>query len=123
MPDVVTSSDDFYAYEEMNKDGNYIGQGTVSGEILFLDGIENNRNNLDNKIIVIPAADPGWDWIFNYKIKSLITEFGGPNSHMAIRCAELNLPAAIGVGEKIFQNLLQSSRVYLDPKNKILKPI
>ena len=30
-----TSSDDFYAYEEMNKDGNYIGQGTVTGEILF----------------------------------------------------------------------------------------
>ncbi|GIS48825.1 MAG: hypothetical protein Ct9H90mP22_4130 [Gammaproteobacteria bacterium] len=40
-------------------------KGTVSGEILFLDGIENNRNNLDDKIIVIPAADPGWDWIFN----------------------------------------------------------
>jgi len=42
-----------------------IGRDTrVSGEILFLDGIENNRNKLDNKIIVIPAADPGWDWIF-----------------------------------------------------------
>ena len=118
MPDVVTSSDDFYAYEEMNKDGNYIGQGTVSGEILFLDGIENNRNNLDNKIIVIPAADPGWDWIFNYKIKSLITQFGGPNSHMAIRCAEHNIPAILGIGEKNFSAILNSKNLVVDFSNE-----
>ena len=118
MPDVITSSDDFYAYEEMNKDGNYIGQGTVSGEILFLDGIENNRNNLDNKIIVIPAADPGWDWIFNYKIKSLITEFGGPNSHMAIRCAEHNIPAILGIGEKNFSAILNSKNLVVDFSNE-----
>ena len=117
MPDVITSSDDFYAYEEMNKDGNYIGQGTVTGEILFLDGIENNRNNLDNKIIVIPAADPGWDWIFNYKIKSLITEFGGPNSHMAIRCAEHNIPAILGIGEKNFSAILNSKNLVVDFSN------
>ena len=118
MPDVITSSDDFYAYEEMNKDGNYIGQGTVSGEILFLDGTENNRNNLDNKIIVIPAADPGWDWIFNYKIKSLITEFGGPNSHMAIRCAEHNIPAILGIGEKNFSAILNSKNLVVDFSNE-----
>ena len=118
MPDVITSSDDFYAYEEMNKDGNYIGQGTVSGEILFLDGTENNRNNLDNKIIVIPAADPGWDWIFNYKIKSLITEFGGPNSHMAIRCAEHNIPAILGIGEKNFSAILNSNNLVVDFSNE-----
>ena len=118
MPDVITSSDDFYAYEEMNKDGNYIGQGTVTGEILFLDGIEDNRNNLDNKIIVIPAADPGWDWIFNYKIKSLITEFGGPNSHMAIRCAEHNIPAILGIGEKNFSAILNSKNLVVDFSNE-----
>ena len=118
MPDVITSSDDFYAYEEMNKNGNYIGQGTVTGEILFLDGIEINKNNLDNKIIVIPAADPGWDWIFNYKIKSLITEFGGPNSHMAIRCAEHNIPAILGIGEKNFSAILNSKNLAVDFSNE-----
>ena len=118
MPDVITSSDDFYAYEEMNKNGNYIGQGTVTGEILFLDSIEINKNNLDNKIIVIPAADPGWDWIFNYKIKSLITEFGGPNSHMAIRCAEHNIPAILGIGEKNFSAILNSKNLAVDFSNE-----
>ena len=35
---------------------------------------------------------------------NLITKYGGANSHMAIRCSELNIPAAIGVGEKNFTN-------------------
>ena len=63
MPDLVSSSDDFYLYEEMSKDGNYIGQGTVSGKVLLLDNYSNQPYDLDNKIVVIPAADPGWDWI------------------------------------------------------------
>ena len=39
-------------------------------------------------------------------------EYGGLNSHMAIRCSELNIPALIGVGEKNFINIT---------KNKIIK--
>jgi len=48
-------------------------------------------------------ADPGWDWIFGHNIAGLITAWGGANSHMAIRAAELDLPAAIGVGENQWQ--------------------
>ena len=43
-------------------------------------------------IICIENADPGYDFIFNYKIKGLITKFGGSNSHMAIRCLEKIYP-------------------------------
>ena len=63
-------------------------------------------------------ADPGWDWIFNYKIKSLITEFGGPNSHMAIRCAEHNIPAILGIGEKNFSAILNSKNLVVDFSNE-----
>ena len=41
-------------------------------------------------------------FLFSYRIRGLITKYGGINSHMAIRCNELNIPAAIGVGDKIF---------------------
>ena len=34
-------------------------------------------------------------------LKGLITKYGGLNFHMAIRCAELNIPSLIGVGEKL----------------------
>ena len=118
MPDLISSSDDFYLYEEMSKDGNYIGQGTVSGKVLLLDNYSNQPYDLDNKIVVIPAADPGWDWIFNYKIKSLITQYGGPNSHMAIRCAEHNIPAILGVGESNFSMISASQSLSIDFSNE-----
>ena len=63
---------------------------------------------------MIENADPGFDWIFTYKIKGLITKFGGINSHMAIRCRELKIPAAIGCGEKLFSDLLKEKKIILD---------
>ena len=118
MPDSITSSEDFYFYEEMSKNGNYIGQGTVIGDVLLIDNEANRPNNLENKIVVIPAADPGWDWIFNYKIKSLVTKYGGPNSHMAIRCAEHNIPAILGVGENNFTVISNSKSLEIDFTNE-----
>ena len=118
MPDLITSNEDFYFYEEMSKNGNYIGQGTVIGDVLLINNEANRPNNLENKIVVIPAADPGWDWIFNYKIKSLVTKYGGPNSHMAIRCAEHNIPAILGVGENNFTVISNSKSLKIDFSNE-----
>jgi len=54
---------------------------------------------------------------------ALITRFGGANSHMAVRCAELGLPAAIGCGDQIFQRVLQAESVELNCADKILRPL
>ena len=71
---------------------------------------------LKNKIIFIENADPGYDWIFAYKIKALVTKFGGINSHMAIRCAELSIPAVIGCGEQIYSELTNKKKnnIFID---------
>ena len=63
---------------------------------------------------MIENADPGFDFIFSYNIKGLITKYGGPNSHMAIRCMELGIPAVIGLGEIKYKNLLESHRIELN---------
>ena len=65
-------------------------------------------------IVVIENADPGFDWIFSRKIAGLITKYGGANSHMAIRCAEFSLPAAIGCGERLFSSLSKAEAVELN---------
>ena len=67
---------------------------------------------------MLENADPGYDWIFTRNSSGLITKYGGVASHMSIRCAELNMPAAIGCGEIIYEKLLLSSKVMLDCKNK-----
>ena len=65
----------------------------------------------------------GYDWIFSYDISGLITKYGGANSHMAIRSAELNLAASIGVGSIIFNEILNASKIYLNCENKSIKII
>lgn len=75
------------------------------------------------KIVLIEGADPGFDWIFSQEISGLITKYGGANSHMAIRCAEFGLPAAIGCGEQKFEQLLKSNHVHLDCSSGLIKPL
>ena len=72
---------------------------------------------------MIPQADPGYDWLFGQNIVGLVTMYGGANSHMSIRAAEFGLPAAIGVGEKIYQSLTDARVIELNPLNKILRAV
>ena len=81
-----------------------------------MDVIKENAYN--KKIVCIENADPGFDFIFTKKINGLITKYGGINSHMAIRCAELNLPAAIGVGNDLFNQIIKSNKLLLDCEQK-----
>ncbi len=99
---IINDKDIFYFLEKSSK-YNFVGNGDVTGKILNLD--RNNKNEMNNKIICISSADPGYDYIFTKRIKGLVTMFGGINSHMAIRCSELKIPAAIGVGERMFKDI------------------
>ena len=77
-----------------------------------------SKIKLKNKIVCIMSADPGYDYIFSKKIKGLITMYGGINSHMAIRCSELGVPAAIGVGERMFNEIKESKVIRLNTISK-----
>ena len=79
---------------------NFITSKKVEGEVVNLE-LETDEDLMD-KIVMIPKADPGYEWIFTKGIKGFITKYGGVASHMAIRCAEFEIPAAIGCGEKIY---------------------
>ena len=86
----------------------------ILAPIQVLSSYEIDKSKLENCIVVIESADPGFDWIFTQKIAGLITKYGGANSHMAIRCAEFNIAAAIGCGEQIFERVIKSKIVELD---------
>jgi len=77
--------------------------------------------NIKGNIVVIEQGDPGYDWIFTRQPAGLITKYGGVASHMAIRCAEFGIPAAIGCGEAIFNRIQTAQRCVLDCKKKTIE--
>ena len=117
LPETITSTKDLYIYEKNKDNGNFITQKSVFGEIFELNNFKNIKK-IEKKILLIESADPGYDFIFSKKIKGLITKYGGQNSHMSIRSSELALPAAIGVGEKIYNSLKDKKYITLDCLNK-----
>ena len=94
---------------------NFIGNKKIISKAIYIDNnINIKKINISNKIVLIENADPGFDWLFSFNIKGLITKFGGANSHMSIRCNELKIPAAIGVGEKIFEDIRNNQQLILN---------
>lgn len=122
LPQVITNSSDLKIIPFQVSQPNFITKLSVESDIFYLKSI-NDLREINGKIVLIENADPGYDFIFNYDIKGLITMYGGANSHMAIRCAEFNLPAAIGCGEQIFDSLKnRTKKIILDClQNKINK--
>ena len=116
LPSIIRSKNDFELIQYHSSKPNYITEKTISSEIINL----NRRGevfDLENKIILLEQADPGYDWIFTRNPAALITKYGGVASHMSIRCSEVGLAAAIGCGEIIYETLHNASKVLLDCKN------
>ena len=119
LPDVILSPKDLYVVNISKDNPNYITDKICEGEIIKLN--IKNKISINNKIVCIENADPGFDFIFSHKIKGLITKYGGFNSHMSIRCSELSIPAIIGVGENDFKKIVNSKKIYFDCKNNNYK--
>ena len=101
---------------------NFITHKKVTAACVYL-SVEQVAPSLSNKIVLIENADPGFDWIFAQNIGGLITKYGGANSHMAIRCAEFGIPAAIGCGEQRFEVFLSAHQILLDCAAGFINPL
>jgi len=122
LPNNILDGKDIFFYEEKINSPTFITKSVVTYKIIFLND-KNLNKNLNNKIICIKNADPGFDFIFTKKIRGLITVYGGPNSHMSIRCTELNIPAAIGIGPQIYETIKASKKIMLDTAQKKITQI
>ena len=122
LPQVLVDTAGVYVVPFQVSRPNFITEKKVTAEILIIQS-EISGPSLNGKIIVIEGADPGFDWIFSQKIAGLITKYGGVNSHMAIRCAEFGLPAAIGCGEQRYEKIIRSKKINLDCANDMINII
>ena len=121
LPQVLSDIDGVYVIPFQVSLPNFITSTKITGESIYI-GPHQIVSDLSDKIILIENADPGYDWIFGQSIKGLITKFGGANSHMAIRCAEFAIPAAIGCGEQRFDRLVKSDGISLDCSAGLVYP-
>ncbi len=121
LPSLILKERDMHCFERHFSQPNFVTLNKIESEIVHLK--DHDKLEIKGKIVLISQADPGYDWLFSKGIVGLITKFGGANSHMAIRAAELNLPAAIGVGEQLYDQLSVMRSIELDCANWIIREI
>lgn len=121
MPNLILNQKDIYEYFLEDGEPNFVTLNNVEAKIVLEEDIKSQ--DLSGAIVLVKSADPGYDFLFARNIGGLITQYGGANSHMAIRCAELNIPAVIGAGENNFKNWQKANILFIDAANKLVKII
>lgn len=119
LPSLIVDPDMVYQFRLLQEEPNFITRKRIAGRpALDVAGL----GDLGGKIAFVRSADPGYDFLFGKGIAGLVTQFGGANSHMAIRCAELGLPAVIGAGERNFKDWAKAGRLEIDcGKRQVIK--
>jgi glutamine kinase len=111
LPPVIAAGDNLLGFHLPPTQPNFITQCSITAPVSTID---QPPETLAGTVLFIPSADPGFDWIFTRGISGFVTQFGGVNSHMAIRAGELGVPAVIGAGEAHFQRWRAARVVHLD---------
>ena len=111
LPSIIVDKEDVYHFHMLQEEPNFVTQKKVVSDTVEL---INGEENVEHKIVFIQSAAPGYDFLFTKHIGGLITQFGGANSHMAIRCAELGIPAIIGAGEQNYNHWKKSRKLEID---------
>lgn len=120
LPSLLCDRKEFLIYENFSNDPNFITDQAAIGPTRDL-GRKPFEADLAGGIVLIPNADPGFDWIFGHAIAGFVTMYGGANSHMAIRAAEFGIPAAIGIGEIKFEKLRVGKTIELNCRDRQLR--
>ncbi len=115
LPPVVASPSEVVAFHLPPSQPNFITRKSVTAPVA---SVSDPPENFAGRILFVPSADPGFDWIFTRDIRGFVTQFGGANSHMAIRAGELGIPAVIGAGEGLFQQWRTARKLCLDCTNQ-----
>ncbi len=115
LPPIIASPDEVFAFHLPTSQPNFITRKTVTAPVA---SVGDPPESFAGRILFVPSADPGFDWIFTRDISGFVTQFGGANSHMAIRAGELGIPAVIGAGENLFRRWQAAHTLYLDCMNQ-----
>jgi len=123
LPQLLFDEEGVHVIPFQLSEPNFITHQVVRGHCIKLGRHDGVPDSMAGGVVLIENADPGFDWIFAHRIGGLVTKFGGTNSHMAIRCAEFGIPAAIGCGEQIFERVSTANAVEINCAEGHIRPI
>ncbi len=115
LPPIIALPDEVFAFHLPPSQPNFITRKSVTAPVA---SVGDPPESFAGRILFVPSADPGFDWIFTRDISGFVTQFGGANSHMAIRAGELGIPAVIGAGEALFRRWQTARTLCLDCTNQ-----
>ncbi len=122
LPQILIDPLDVHVVPLRLSEPNFITHDSITGHRVRVGGHDAVPDDMAGAVVLIENADPGFDWIFAYEIGGLVTKYGGANSHMAIRCAEFGIPAAIGCGEQIFDRLCSAGVIEINCTENHVRP-
>ena len=123
MPPIITPNSDLNVVDYPESSPNFVTRKRTRGPRIVLDRTRIDVASISKGIVLLESADPGFDWIFQYRPWGLVTKYGGAGSHMTIRCAAFGIPAAIGCGEVVYSSLLNADVVALDCVAETVVPV
>ena len=91
----------------------FITDKVVKAKVCVLTSPQMNAK-VEGALVLIPNADPGYDFLFHSGAAGIITKSGGPASHICIRALELQMPACVGCGESTFTAIASARTAVLD---------
>ncbi len=120
LPPIIANIDQIENFGLFEEHPNFITKKKITSHVIkYIQG----ETNLKNAIVFIDSADPGYDWLFTRGIAGFVTAYGGVNSHMSIRAAELDFPAIIGAGEVLYDKWSRAKRIHIDCENQHVEVI
>lgn len=118
---MIKTRNDLFVVKKQVGVPNYITNRTIEANVLCLDDYDGPLSELEGKIVCIDRADPGFDWIFGMGIVGVVTCYGGSASHMSIRAYEIGIPAVVGCGKRIYNEVKQAKRLLIDCGKRFYK--
>lgn len=115
LPDLLTDVLDIRFGQENLSQPTFVTRLRAEGPVT-----DATSGTLSGAVVFLECADPGHDWIFTHGIAGFVTQFGGENSHMAIRARELQVPAVIGAGSR-YERWSRSDRIVIDGRSKTVE--
>lgn len=122
MPPLLHGASDLDIVRLPAQSAHWLGRGTCEAALVEVGPTTRAEQIPPGAIVAIESADPGYDWIFTRAPVALVTAFGGPHSHMALRCADVGCAAVLGIGPERFRRLVGASRLRIDLQQKRIEP-